>query len=557
MTKSLLIFTLYLVIALGVITCFSLLGNVNPFSFPSAVQALRTIRHGGILTPRNNITYWESTLIHEVEYPTPSILLTIYYLVANIPPSFLPFLPITGFTLLIFYLVILKALLEINRITDLIKEKPLFILLSLAITLFDLFIRNDAHYVGRATLGTAFLVVSNYIFLMFISGRSIREQFLLMLIVIVAIACTYYTALLAISMTVTLYILFNTLFTYVFKFPNSSSSKKRGYTIALAITLLFLMVIEPFITLVRTTPLSLQKFISNLVDWIFSRLGVERGEAIEFFGEIPIDLFTRVSTVWLGYAIRLFSISAFALYLINRIAESKIISRKAPQKFKLGDIYAIIVIGATIAELPYTLFVPIVPLRHITMFSVFYILLMLARIKKSRIRSVITAFTIFLLILFYIGTFRSVFIYGRVDAAKYVSGISSYISFNKVALGEIRITGDAYYTGYLWFMYTYSDLLNNPSRNIYEGARFTLLDKNIYDIFSSHDINRTAYCVKKLITGGISTHLIIINDGKPARGTAWGYMTLPSPTTMKFLINNVNVVYNDINSFLLELTSII
>lgn len=556
MMKSLLIFTFYLVIALGVITCFSLLGNVNPFSFPSAVQALKTIRYSKILTPQNDTTYWESTLAYEVEYPIPSILLTTYYLVANIPPSFLPFLPITGFTLLIFYLVTLEVLLEANRITDLIKEKPLLVLLSLAIILFDLFIRNDAHYVGRATLGVTFLVISNYVFLMFISGRSIRNQFLLMLVVVIAITYMYYTAFLAVFMIVMLYILFNTLFTYVFKSPNSSSSK-RSYALALAATLLFLIVIQPFITLVRTTPLSPQKFINNLVDWIISRLGVERGEAIEFFGEVPIDLFTRISTVWLGYAIRLFSIFAFALYLIKRIAESKTILRKAPQKFKLGDIYAIIVIGATIAELPYTFFVPIVSLRYITMFSVFYIPLMLARIKNSRIRNAMAVFIMFLLILFYIGTFRSVFMYGKVDTAKYISGIGSYISFNEVALGKVSITGDSYYTGYLWFMYIYGNILSSPSRNVYEGTRFTVLDRDIYDIFSSHDINRTVYCVKKLITDGISTHLIVINDGKPARGTAWGYMTLPSPTTMKFLINNVNVVYNNINSFLLELTSII
>jgi hypothetical protein len=547
--KSLLAFTFYLVIALGVITCFSSLGNVNPYSFPSAVQALKIIKYNEIPTPQSETAYWKTTLVNEIEYPIPSILLAMYYLVTNISPSFLPFLPITGFVLLIFYLITLKALLEINRITDLIKEKPFFAFLSLAITLLDLFIRNDAHYVGRATLGVTLLVITSYIFLIFMSGRDVDRRFLLLLITIVVIAYTYYTSFLATFMIVILY----TLFIYAFKFSNSNISK-RGYTLTLAVTLLFLTITRPFVALVRTTSLSPEKFIENLMDWVLSKLRIERGEAIEFFGEVPIDLFTRVSTVWLGYAIRLFSIFTFAFYLINRIAKSKTISRKASHILKPGDIYAIIVIGATIAELLYTFLIPIVSLRYITMFSAFYVPLMLIRIKNSRIGNVIAIFITLLLILFYIGTCRSVFIYGKVGTAKYISGISSYISFNEVALSKTIITGDSYYTGYLWFMHTYNTILNNSPHSVYERVSFTILDKDIYDLFGSHNINRTVYCIKKLVAGGIST-LIIINDGKPVRGTAWGYMTLLSPTTMKFLINNSNIMYNDINSLLLELTS--
>jgi hypothetical protein len=450
-------------------------------------------------------------------------------------------------------LITLKALLEINSIADLIKEKPFFAFLSLAIILLDLFIRNDAHYVGRATLGVTLLVATSYIFLMFMSGRDVGRHFPLLLIITVVIAYTYYTAFIATFIIVTLYILS----IYVLKFSNSNTNK-RGYTLTLASTLLFLIIIRPFLALVRTIPLSPGKFIDNLMDWILSRLGIERGEAIEFFGEVPIDLFTRVSTVWLGYAIRLFSIFTFALYLINRIIinktiKSKTLSRKASYVLKPGDIYAIIVIGATIAELLYTFLIPIVSLRYITMFSVFYIPLMLTRIRNSRIGNVIATLITLSLILLYAGTCRSVFIYGKVGTAKYISGISSYISLNGEASSKTVITGDSYYTGYLWFMHIYNNVLNNTPRSTYGRMSFTVLDKDIYDLFNSHNISRTVYCIKKLVAGSISTHLVIINDGKPIRGTAWGFMTLLSPTNMKFLINNLSVLYNDINSLLLEL----
>lgn len=72
--KSLLAFTFYLVIALGVITCFSSLGNVNPYSFPSAVQALKIIKYNEIPTPQSETAYWKTTLVNEIEYPIPSIL---------------------------------------------------------------------------------------------------------------------------------------------------------------------------------------------------------------------------------------------------------------------------------------------------------------------------------------------------------------------------------------------------------------------------------------------------------------------------------------------------
>ena len=554
MTKSTSIFTLYLVIAMSIITSFSLLGNVNPYSFPSATQALEILKYGKMLTAHQaGISYWEENLISEIEYPVPSMLLAIYCLVTNMPSSFLPFLPITGFILLVFYLAILKALLKISRITDLIKERSYLVLLFLTIILFDIFRRNDAHYVGRATLGVTFLVISSYMFLMFINKVDVRGLFLSLFLITIITSYTYYTTSLAMFIITMLYILL----AYTFKFSNFGPSK-RGYILALVVTSLFLIIVRPIISLAHAISLNPEKFINNLMDWILTRLRIEQGEASEFFGEVPLDLYTRVFTVWLGYLIIFFSILVFVLYLvnfINRVIKSRT-SRKILQMLESADMYAVIVISSVIAELPYTFVVPIISLRLITIFSIFYIPLMLIRIKDSKIKNIVVIFITLLLILFYVGTYRSVGLYGKAETAKYILGISSYISFNDVASDKITITGDSYYTGYLWFMYANNSTSNDILYDSHGKVLFTILGRDIYDLFSSYDINRTIYCIKKLIKGNTDVMLVIINDGKPLRGTAWGYMTTLSPINMNFLINNTNVIYNDNSSFLLELMSI-
>jgi hypothetical protein len=539
---------------MGIITSFSLLGNVNPYSFPPATQALEVLKYGKILTAyQDGTSYWEKTLISEVEYPAPSTLLAIYSLITNIPSSFLPFLPITGFILLLFYLTILKALLKIDRITDLIKEKSYLVLLFLIIILFDIFRRNDAYYVGRATLGVTFLAISSYMFLMFLNKVNARGPFLSLLLITITASYTYYTTSLAMFIITMLYLLL----TYTSKFSNFGLSE-RSYILALVVTSLFLIIVRPIMSLARAIPLSPEKFISNLMDWILTRLRIEQGEASEFFGEVPLDLFTRVFTVWLGYLIIFFTIFAFALYLvnfINKVIKSKT-SRKTLQTLEPADMYAIIVISGGIAELFYTFLIPIISLRLITIFSIFYIPLMVIRIKDSKTKNIVAIFITLLSILFYVGTCGSIALYGKVETAKYILGISSYISFNGVASDKVMITGDSYYTGYLWFMYASNSISNNILYDSHGKVLFTILDRDIYDLFSSHDISRIIYCIKKLTVSDTDVMLVIINDGRPLRGTAWGYMTILSPINMNFLINNANAIYNDDSSFLLKLTSI-
>jgi len=544
---------LYFVIAICAVTSFSFLGNVNPYSFPSAVQASKIVACGKILVDfQNEVTYWERALTNEVEYPIPSILLAILNLITNVPSILLPFLPITGFTLSILYLTILKALQEDVMISN--EKEFILMLLSLTIIAFDLFARNDAHYVGRATLGVVFLVLASYILLMFISNkRNSRRELLLLLILTIVISYTYYTAFLAILTTIVIYGML--LYTPIFKIFKSNPDKKNGI-LTLIVIALFLILIRPFISLIRGIPLSFEKFVGNIMDWILTRLRIEQGEAREFFGEVPIDLYTRISTVWLGYAIRLLSIFTFAYYFLNEVIRCRVASKAHVQTLKPADVYAIITIGSTIAEFFYTFIVSIISLRLITIFSVFYVPLIIIKIRNSKIRNVLTIFVLISLVLFYVGTFRSIYMYGKVNTNKYILGLSFYTSSHGESLSRIIITGDSYYTGYLWFMCNHHNNLDTTSCHIHKGILFTILDRDIYDLFNSHNIDKTISCIKKLVASNTNINLIVVNDGKPMRGTAWGYVTIPSSTNINFLVNKMNIIYNDKDSLLLKLVLI-
>jgi hypothetical protein len=543
---------LYFVVTISIVISFSFLGNVNPYSFPSAVQASKIVACGKIAADfQNEVTYWERTLTSEVEYPIPSVLLAVLDLVANVPSLLLPFLPITGFTLSIYYLVILKAIQEDAMISN--EKESILMLLSLTIIAFDLFARNDAHYVGRATLGVVFLVLASYVLLMFVSRRNSRRELLLLFILTIVISYTYYTAFLAILTTIVIYGML--LCIPIFKIFEFNPDKKNGI-LTLIIVALFLILIRPFISLMRDTTLSFEKFLSNIMDWVLTRLRIEQGEAREFFGEVPVDLYTRISTIWLGYAIRLLFIFTFTYYFLNEVLRRRVASKAQVQTLKSADIYAIITIGSTIAELFYTFIVPIISFRLITIFSVFYVPLIIIKIRNSKIRTALATFVLMSLILFYAGTFRSVYMYGKVNTDKYVLGLSSYISSHGEPLSRIIVTGDSYYTGYLWFMYNHHNNLDTTPCYVHRGILFTILDRDIYDLFSSHSIDKTISCIKKLVAGNTNTNLIVVNDGKPMRGTVWGYTTIPLPSNINFLVNEMNMVYNDKNSFLLKLVLI-
>jgi len=526
---------LYFVAVTSLIVFTSLSGNVGPYSFPSSVQALNIASHGKISLPFQLpiSSYWPDTLLVEKDYPVPSLILAIFYLITNISPDFLPFFPVSGFMIFLFYyIILLKVLLEGEESQSLSRKSISNSLTFLAylLVIHNLFARTHAYYVGRATLGVVYFVILVYLLLRLATSNKKNSWIFTTLIILITIAFTYYTSILAISIT-----LFLLLFTYAIKF-SLLQQRTKEVIFSLAIVSLFLVIIQPIVNVLTFSP---SRFIDNIISWVLAQLKIERGEAYYLtVGNVPIDLFTRISTVWLNYSLIMIFILAFIFYFLNELIKKRRLDIQ-----KHANILAIVTIGASLAELFYTFHAPTVSLRFITMLSILYVPLVITGINKAKVRRTLCYVMSILLIIFYVGTLNSTLVYGRVNDVQYLYGFNKFIS-DSVTSYNVVITGDSYYTGYLFFKTSIS--------GDYARVLFTTLGIRTFDLFDSQDTNTLNSSIKKLIDIHVK-YLMIVNDGKPITGDPWGYAITPSPTSINYLITHLNTIYHDGYVYLLNL----
>jgi hypothetical protein len=516
---------------MGILTFISLSGNIGPYSFPSSAQALDIIRHGKIsLPPQLPVSsYWANTLFIEKDYPVASIILAIFYLTTSISPDFLPFLPISGFMVFIFYYIILKTLLEIKGTQSLYGKGIINALLSLLIVIYDLFNRNIAYYVGRATLGVAFFMVITYLLLKLIANNRKSSWIIVTLIVLLATSFAYYTTILAAFIALFLFFFFNII--RLLKLEQ----RTREAIFSLVIVSLFLVVIQPIINVLSLSP---GKFVNNLISWILAQLKIEQNEAYYLtVGSISMDLFTRISTIWLGFSLKLTFIFTFICYILNELIKERKLNMRKP-----ANILAVITVSASLADLSYTFQAPTISLRYITMLSIFYVPLVVARVNRAKIKKTFGLAISILLIVFCVGTFNSILLYGRVNDVRYLYGFNEFIS-GIITSHNVVIAGDSYYTGYLFF--------KTSLGKDYTGILFTTLGIRTFDLFGLHSTDSIINCVRGMISKDVG-YLIIVNDGKPITGDPWGYAVTPSNVSINFLINHSNIIYYDGDVYLLN-----
>lgn len=528
---SLIVLLLYFVMVMGILTFISLSGNIGPYSFPSSAQALDIIRHGKISLPPQLpvFSYWANTLFIEKDYPVASIILAIFYFTTSIPPDFLPFLPISGFMVFIFYYIILKTLLEIKGTQSLYGKGIINALLSLLIVIYDLFNRNTAYYVGRATLGVAFFMVITYLLLKLIANNRKSSWIIVTLIVLFATSFAYYTTILAAFIALFLFFFFNII--RLLKLEQ----RIREAIFSLVIVSLFLIVIQPIINVLSLSP---DKFVNNLISWILAQLKIEQNEAYYLtVGSVYMDLFTRISTIWLGFSLKLTFIFTFIFYILNELIKERKLNMRKP-----ANILAVITVSASLAELYYTFQAPTISLRYITMLSIFYVPLVVARVNRAKIKKTFGLAISILLIVFCVGTFNSILLYGRVNDVRYLYGFNEFIS-GITTSHNVVIAGDSYYTGYLFF--------KTSLGKDYTGILFTTLGIRTFDLFGLHGTDSIINCVRGMISKGVG-YLIIVNNGKPITGDPWGYAVTPSNVSINFLINHSNIIYHDGDVYLLN-----
>jgi hypothetical protein len=503
-------------------------GHVGPFSFPSSVLATNIVRHDRIILPPSlpANAFWSSMLPIERDYPVPSLLLAIIQFITNIPFDLLPFLPISEFTIFVFYYTIM---FEVLYRKDLFRS-PWKHLTILLLIVYDLFNRINAYYVGRATLGVAFFIVSVFLILKLTISNKKNPWIILIMVILVATSYTYYTSTLAIS---SILLLFSIAYTARFMFFDQHT---KGAILSLAVVSLFLLLNQPILNSLVISP---NKFIDNFIAWILAQLKIEKNTEAFYLsvGDVPLDLFTRISVVWIGFLLRILFILTLGAYLLDKLWNTK--------KLNINDPFntlVIIVIGASLAELFYTFQTPIFSLRFATMLSVLYFPLTIARIKRARIKIIINITISILLIIFYVGSINGTILYGNVNSPRNLYGFNSFISGITQPYHSVIIAGDSYYTGYASFKAFLNDAEN--------CLHFTTLGKYTVYLFSSH--GNFTIITEEFTNRGIN-YLMLVNDGKPISGDPWGYTIMPSHTTISLLLHRLGTIYNDGHVYLLSI----
>jgi hypothetical protein len=272
--------------------------------------------------------------------------------------------------------------------------------------------------------------------------------------------------------------------------------------------------------------ISPSKFVNNLVAWILAQLKIEKNTEAFYLnvGNVPIDPFTRVSVIWLGFLFRILFILAFVMYLLN-----KLWNMEKPRINEPLDTLIIITIGASLAELSYT-------------FQASTLSLIITRIKKTEIKTIANIIISVLLIIFYIGSINSTIIYGNINAPQNLYGFNSFISGSTQPHYSTIIAGDSYYTSYASFKV----FLSTGEGRLY----FTILGSYVIYLFSSYE--NSTINAEEFVNHDIN-YLLLINDDKPISGDPWGYSIMPSHSSINFLLHRLEIIYNDGHVYLLSM----
>ena len=510
MIKKMIIY-IYFIVNIALIIYIPLTGHVNDYAYPTATMASIIIDNGHINLPELQMSiYWEGALTIERDYPVPAIFLAMIRLITALPGAYVPYIPLSGF--LIFLLLFAISKMKTNK-----KVIAIYLLV-----LYSLFIRIQGFYVGRAPLGVAFQVLIVYLVLRLVLMRDVKS-FWLVNIALIASYFTYYTTIIA-STTIFFYI-FITSRIRLLSIPSYIDSPIKF----LLIISLNLLISQPIVSTFST--ISIFNFFINLFDYTGTLLKVNRDEAYALHvGNVEIDIFARITTIWIGSILRVLVILVLLFYIITKL---KKFGKLNSSTFE--DVMAIIAIGSFTGELFYTFVAPTLSLRYLLIFSIFILPVVLQR-------KWITSLILSLFMMFYIGTIYSVFVYGMAGQPFLLQRVIAFFSYYT----PVVVTGSSYDTGYLFYA-TYESFHSF-------AIHYTTLGSLSLKLFGANidDIN---FAISQLLSRNIC-YFVFIDNGKSVFGDAWGYAVTPSYIA-KNLLSNTNILYNAHPTYFYYLSNII
>ena len=523
---------------------------VGIFAIPTATCAIQTADSNGLLSnpiPESH-RYWQGVTKLEVDFPFPSILLSIFISITGISNEWLIFIPITGLANIACFVLAKRVLCGQNSL------KGYGLLLSALFYAFTTFNSLSTNYVGRATLGVTFLTYFLLCYILFLynhlSGHRecTRAWFVMLSLFTLATGYTYYTSTLAIVAITSLTIVVLSIIALL--------SEKPIHPLGLTLTVIAmcLLIWNPFINTMEGK-LDLNSFITNIVQYMTSMLGIEAGQS----GSMPlqwklidIDFPTRVIGGWLIDAIKLSSIVAVVLALF----------RYSPKKFKTETpkivwLFSLVVLLSGLSELTYLFLVPLGAIRFLSTYGLIVLFFGLNNFIEKRDRSkhgnfwkkALLLLLVIIVSLGCLGSLRAAWDYSPVKPFAYydVKPLTDFLVSYSSCENPVTITGDIDYIGNIFFI-TFSQ--GNFSSIIPEPLGKDALTLSTSLLASEIGNNSTPFIVS--MNSRNIRYLLIINGTKSTWGDPWSYgVTLRNTYLLKTLFS---LVYNDGRSQFFEVT---
>lgn len=519
--------------------CFPLIFKyVGPYAAPTAVNAIHILEKGtltnGFLLESHK--YWRSALECEVEFPVPSLLLSMLISLTNLPKEYAMFIPISGIAN-VMYFVLAKSLLFEWR-----KNKNYAPLLSALYYAFITFQYIYANYTGRAVLGVTFLTYFLFCYLKLLhkslTGYNVRSWTIMSLLFTLVIGYTYYTSLLAIIVVTLLMLIMLNIVALLGRKPSPSY---LGITCTVLAS--FLLIHTSLLDTI-TGRIKLESFANNVFEYVKMRLSIEaKGEAWQLYaGLVEVDFLTRTLT-WFTFAITIASI-------ISVVAAIFMYKPRIKYAFSFKNIwlFSLITLLSSLAEFFYLFIIPTAPIRFLSIYGPITLLFTIIRFihkpnlgcaRRVRARTtIITMILIMAISLSCIGSLKYSWYYGEASAkplAYYeIQPVSEFLLAHSSSARPIIVTGDAYYTANLFFItslcnkvnYVIPEPLGKDAITLYHS----ILTGCIEDFFVS------------IRSRGI-LYLLMVRTTRPLWGDGWGYaVSLPN---FDVIASQANLMYED------------
>ena len=506
------------------------------YAAPTAAYAIQIMAsgstHSGIATFQG--PGWGGAALNgEYVYPVPSVLLSIFVLVTNVPMEYTMFNFITALANFSLFVVARRVL----------RDTPNGLLLSAFFYLFATFSwQRYGESFSRATFGQISLNYFLLAFVLFMGAKAgvkrTRPWIIILIILTLATGLSYYTSTLAV-MLLSLFMIFllpiamRPAKQYWRKFPGLSTATLAG----------FLFVYNTYVDS-RLPEAALGTFFQNFLYRALTIIGMEHPMPSEGLNLLHVDLFTMITATWFVNVVDYASIAAIGYVLI------------AYRPRRLQDVHIVWLFSAAVfavnlSEFAYVFYAPLSPVRFLTRYGLIVLLFILSqhtngplgvakaglgkRFKLSK--AVLLAATLIVVLIASLGAMSFAWNYnvGKPFAFERVKPLADVLSINGNGVSRqnspIIIAGDADYTANIFFIST-----------IHGGDQNVVLDplgEDAYTLYYSLQANSSSEFLDRMQARQMACLLLVSG---PMWGDEWGWaVTLPST---KSLGNSLSIVYS-------------